>query len=196
VSEQQPDRIDGKHPIVAGLLALVGVGLAIGVVLGLVAVVGAKVLGVGSDSTASDSSKQASLYLPTPVHTTDAGEPQITLAPGGGGSKKSSESGEPADPTTSKTPEKKEISLSATSMTVGPMERFQLTGTYPQGEGAILTVQRFENGGWQDFPATGSVSGETFQIAVETSRPGTNRFRVVDTDSGLQSDEVRITVSG
>ena len=47
---------------------------------------------------------------------------------------------------------------------------------------------------WTDFPATGSVSNETFQIPVQTSMLGTNRFRVVDTDSGLESDEVRVTI--
>ena len=76
------------------------------------------------------------------------------------------------------------------------MQRFDLTGVYPTGEGAILTVQRFENGGWQDFPATGSVSGRTFQIPVETSRSGPNRFRVVDSATGLKSGEVRVTVTG
>jgi len=74
------------------------------------------------------------------------------------------------------------------------MEQFQLTGVYPQGEGAILTVQRMQDGSWVDFPATGSLSGETFQIAVQTSKSGVNRFRVVDSDSGLESDEVRVTV--
>ena len=74
------------------------------------------------------------------------------------------------------------------------MEQFNLTGVYPGGEGAILTVQRFQDGSWQDFPATGSVSGEAFQIPVQTSQPAVNRFRVVDSDSGLASNEVRVRI--
>jgi hypothetical protein len=77
---------------------------------------------------------------------------------------------------------------------VGPMQQFDLTGVYPGGEGAILGVQRFQDGQWVDFPATGSVSGGSFQIPVQTSKSGVNRFRVVDSDSDLKSDDVRVTV--
>ena len=42
---------------------------------------------------------------------------------------------------------------------------------------------------------TVSVSDETFTTYVQTSQAGPNRFRVVDTDTGLQSNEVRVTVS-
>ena len=55
-------------------------------------------------------------------------------------------------------------------------------------------MQRLQDGQWTDFPATGSVSDETFAIPVQTSELGMNRFRVVDTDSGLESAEVRITI--
>jgi hypothetical protein len=74
------------------------------------------------------------------------------------------------------------------------MEQFDLSGVYPGGEGAILTVQRFQDGGWSDFPATGSVGGGAFQIPVQTSQGGVNRFRVVDTDSHRHSNVVRVTV--
>ena len=64
------------------------------------------------------------------------------------------------------------------------MQQIDLTGTYQAGEGAILQVQRMENGAWSDFPVTMSVSGGTFATYVQTSRTGPNEFRVVDTDSG------------
>jgi hypothetical protein len=193
VPERLPERPGEEHPIVAGLVALVGVGLVVGLVLGVVAIVGTKVLGLGDGSDGSAGDGQASLYLPKPVKTTAADEPQITLGPG---EETPPESPAPSDePTKSESP-KREISLAASVTEVAPMEQFLLTGVYPKGEGAILTVQRFENGAWVDFPATGSVTGEQFQIPVQASMPGVNRFRVVDSDSGLKSAEVRVTVSG
>jgi hypothetical protein len=74
------------------------------------------------------------------------------------------------------------------------MEQIDLTGTYPTGEGAILQVQRFEDGAWEDFPVTMSVSNQTFSTYVQTSRPGENKFRVIDTDKDLFSNEVIVTV--
>ena len=77
---------------------------------------------------------------------------------------------------------------------VSPMQQIDLTGTYQAGEGAILQVQRLEDGSWSDFPVTASVSGGTFGTYVQTSRPGPNQFRVVDTDTQAVSNEVTVTV--
>lgn len=192
MAERLPDRPDERHPIVAGLVALVSVGVAVGVVLGGVVLVGTKVLGLGGDSSPGASSGQASLYLPEPVPTEDVDEPEITLGPGETASPSDSGSSEPE---VSESP-KREITLAVSATQVGSMEPFDLTGVYAQGEGAILTVQRFENGAWVDFPATGSVTGEQFQIPVQSSRVGETRFRVVDSDSGLKSDPVTVTVAG
>lgn len=186
MADKLPDRPSEEHPIIAGLVALVGVGLVVGLVIGLVVLAGTKVLGIGGDDDGSSADGQASIYLPTPSKTSEATEPETSFAPDESPS-------ESVDPSESETPER-EITLSASVTEVGPMEQFQLTGVYPQGEGAILTVQRMQDGAWVDFPATGSVSGEAFQIAVQTSKSGVNRFRVVDTDSGLESGEVRVTV--
>ena len=75
------------------------------------------------------------------------------------------------------------------------MQQIDLTGTYQSGEGAILQVQRFEDGTWSDFPVTMSVSGGTFATYVQTGRTGENKFRVVDTDADVVSNEVTVTVS-
>ena len=190
MAEKEPDRLGEGHPIVAGLVALVGVALVVGLVIGLVVLAGTKVLGLGGDDSSTASDGQATLYLPTPSKTEAATDPEITLAPGESDSASDKPSKSP-----SKSP-KPEITLTATTVQVGPMEQFQLTGVYPEGEGAILTVQRFQDGSWVDFPATGSVSGETFQIPVQTSKVGENRFRVVDSDTDLKSGEVKVTVSG
>lgn len=192
MADRMPDRPDERHPIVAGLVALVAVGVAVGVVIGAVVLVGTKVLGLGEDSSDGSSSGQATLYLPEPKPTEDLDEPEVTLGSGETESPTASESPEPKG---SESPEPS-ITLAVSATEVGSMEPFELTGVYPQGEGAILTVQRFENGSWVDFPATGSVAGEQFQIPVQSSRLGQTRFRVVDSDSGLKSDEVTITVVG
>lgn len=194
MTDRLPDRPDEQHPIVAGLVALVAVGLAVGLVLGGVAVVATKVLGLGGGSSSGADSAEASLYLPDPVPTEEAEEPEVTLGPDETGSPDGSES-ESSEPEETESAEPT-ITLAASATEVGSMEAFDLTGVYPKGEGAILTVQRFENGAWVDFPATGSVAGEQFQIPVQSSRVGETRFRVVDSDSGLKSDEVRVTVVG
>ena len=87
-----------------------------------------------------------------------------------------------------------QITLSAGQTSVAPMEQIDLTGVYPGGEGAILQVQKFSGGAWQEFPVTAVVSNETFATFVQTSFQGVNRFRVVDNDTGVASNEVKGTV--
>ena len=183
-----------EHPVAAGLIALVGVGLAVGLVIGIVALVATRMMGLGGENASAQTTSQESLYLPKPEKTTGPSGPLITLAPGESESPKAKSSqGQP-----SKSPKpakaKKEISLSASQTSVEPMDQIDLTGVYPGGEGAILQVQRFTSGSWQAFPVTVSVSDETFATYVQTSQTGINRFRVTDTDSGLTSNEVKVTI--
>lgn len=186
------DRSDEEHPVAVGLLALVGVGLAVGLFLGLAVLVATQVLGLGGGSSNGSSTSQQSLYLPLPSKTQAPSGPLITLQPGESPTVATSQ--QPPDKPTKKKPSKKQISLSASETSVAPMQQIDLTGVYPGGEGAILQVQRFTDGGWQDFPVTVSVSNETFSTYVQTSQGGVNRFRVVDTDTGLKSREVRVTI--
>ena len=181
----EPER--KQHPVIAGVVALVGVGLAIGLLAGGGALVATRVLGLGTDATASDSAGGQSMYLPLPEKTTasaPASEPTQRAA------------SEPTGPVrTTKTPESG-ISLQAGQTQVGPMQRIDLTGTYPGGEGAVLQVQRATGPGdsWVDFPVTVTVSGGTFSTYVQTGRTGPNRFRVVDTDKDEASNEVSVTI--
>ena len=187
----RPDRED--HPVVAGLVALVGVGLAVGLIAGLAALVGVQVLGIGNAGASDRATAEQSLYVPKPEPTKAESGPLVTLAPDPSGGGNGSGKPEPPKGSPTKKPDK-EISLSASQTEVSAMEQIDLTGVYPGGEGAILQVQRFTSGSWTDFPVTVSVSDETFTTYVQTSQGGVNKFRVIDTDTDLLSNEVRITV--
>ena len=95
---------------------------------------------------------------------------------------------------TSDAPPQFAISLSAAVTEVGPMEEIYLTGVYPGGEGAVVQVQRFESGKWEDFPVDASVSGETFSTYVQTAQLGVNKFRVRDTSGPDVSNEVKVKI--
>ena len=198
------DEVEGspteRHPIVSGLFALLAVGLVVGLILGGAALAATQVIGVGEDDTATDDATGgASLYLPRPERTGRPDGPLITLAPP---ASDSTEESAPAGPETEETEteaESSDISLSAGQTEVGPMEPIDLTGVYPGGEGAILQVQQFTAGKWTEFPVTTPVSDETFTTYIQTSQPGLNRFRMIDTKTGDASNEVRVrigTVSG
>ncbi|HYH35640.1 MAG TPA: hypothetical protein VD814_10855 [Nocardioides sp.] len=185
-----------EHPVLTGLLALVGVAIVVGLIAGLAALAGARVAGLDGSSTPTRErgGEDASLFLPRPQPTEGESGPLITLAPG----QQTGPSGdsEPDEPASSASKPAKTISLQVAQATVGPMENIDLTGVYPGGEGAILQVQRFEGGSWQDFPVTVSVSNGIFTTYVQTGQAGPNRFRVVDTDTGKASNEVKVTITG
>lgn len=183
---------DDGHPVLTGLIALAAVAVTVGLILGGGALAATHVLGIGGDEQASDSStQQESMFLPKPEPTQSESGPLITLAPDPQGSV----SAQPTDePTESESKPETEISLSSDQTEVSAMERIYLTGTYPGGEGAILQVQQWEGGAWGEFPVTASVSNETFTTYIQTSQQGKNRFRVIDTDTGEASNEVRVTI--
>ncbi len=173
------------RPVLTGLIALVAVAAVIGIIGGLVALVGSKMLGLDGDAAASadtSATNNASLYLPEPTITSETVEPEASTSP----------TVDPTNPSSSA--KKRSISLSAGQQSVGAMQQIDLTGTYATGEGAILQVQRFEDGAWEDFPVTMSVSNQTFSTYVQTSQAGKNKFRVIDTDKDLPSNPVVVTV--
>ncbi|SDD85363.1 hypothetical protein [Nocardioides lianchengensis] len=173
------------RPVLTGIVALVGVAVVVGLVLGGAALAATQVLGLGEDSATTQTSSAESLYLPTPSKTPDSNDPAITFAPG--------ETSSAPAPTESEEPED-EITLSLGKSEVGPMENIDLTGVYPDGEGAILQVERLAGEEWIEFPVTASVSNETFTTYVQTGQLGKNKFRMKDTDNGLVSNEVTVTV--
>ena len=178
-----------ERPVLTGLAALFGVAIVVGLILGGAVWAGAKVAGLGGSGSSSGSSAAESLYLPKPQKTDEPSGPAFTLAPG----EKKSREPEP-EASESEKPER-ELPLSAGQTEVATMERIDLTGTYPGGEGAILQVERLLDGTWNPFDVTVSVSGETFSTYVQTGQLGVNKFRVRDTDTDEVSNAVQITVS-
>ncbi|MFT4264292.1 MAG: hypothetical protein QM572_12975 [Nocardioides sp.] len=182
-----------RHPIVAGLVALASVAVVLGLLAGAFVFLATGVLGLGggSDPDAQVADDGASLYLPTPQATQSSDGPLITLS-----SVPTESSDSESSDLSTETPaqEATSISLSVGQTSVAAMERIDLTGVYTGGEGAVLQVQRFENDDWVDFPVTVGVSGEQFSTYVQTGRSGVQKWRVKDTDTGLTSNEVSVTV--
>ena len=184
-----PQQDSEGHPVIAGLLALLGVGLAVGLLVSGAALAGTSVLGLGESDGGGQASSEQTVFVPRPSPTDPATGPLITLepkpSPTGGGR-------------TSKAPEPEDaISLSAAVTEVRPGESIDLSGVYPGGEGAVLVVQRLEDDEWVDFAdgdVTTRVSNETFGTYVITSRPGLNTWRVRDQATDEVSNEVRVQI--
>jgi len=183
-------RSDEERPVVAGLLALVGVALAVGLVAAVAMVAAAHMIGLGGGHAAAVAGDAgATMVVPKPQKTQPASGPSITL-----GSNPTSSPSSTQPPPSIKKP-KKRISLQAGQTSVAPMGRIDLTGTYPGGEGAVLNVQKFSNGSWQDFYSiSATVTNGTFSTYIQTGTPGMNRFRVIDSDTKLASNEVRVRI--
>jgi hypothetical protein len=171
--------------LVVVLAVLVVVAVVIGGVMSVVALGAAKVSGI--DEVRPSASAPASLFIPEGEPTTS---PQSFPDPEGDGQPDASSSASPTAKPTKKAPK---ISLQAFPQQVSANQRINLTGVYPQAEGAQLQVQRFE-GSWVDFPVTATVRGGAYTTYIYTGRTGVNRLRVLDKASGLASRPVRVTV--
>ena len=179
---------DENRPVLAGLLALVGVAVAVGLVAALAVMAGTHMLGLTGGRAAVAGDAGATLYVPKPQKTSSPSGPTITL-----GSEPTQSGSSRPSPKIAKP--KKRISLQAGQPMVAPMARIDLTGTYPGGEGAVLNVQKFSNGSWQDFYSiSATVTNGTFSTYIQTGTPGVNRFRVTDSDTHLSSNQVRVTI--
>ncbi|WP_028659179.1 hypothetical protein [Nocardioides insulae] len=185
-----------RHPIISGLLALVGVGLVVGVLIGLVVLGATRMLGLGggdeNDGGKQAASDEASMVVPSPQPTDTPTGPLVTLPPG-----ESKDASGKAETKKQKKQEPK-IQLRSGQAKVSPMQRIDLAGTYTQGGGAILQVQRQVGGSWEDFYSVdASVQDNgSFATYIETGRPGVQRFRMKDTSNGKTSNVVQVTVTG
>jgi hypothetical protein len=180
---------DEQRPVVFGLLALVAVAVAVGLVASVAVVAGAHVLGLGGGHAAAVAGEGgATMVVPKPQKTQPASGPSITLG-------SSPTSSAPSSPPPSIKKQSSRISLQAGQTSVAPMGRIDLTGTYPGGEGAVLNVQKFSNGSWQDFYSiSATVTNGTFSTYIQTGTLGMNRFRVIDSDTHLASNQVKVQI--
>lgn len=169
------------HPIVSGLSALVAVSLVVAAVAGLGALVGSRALGLSGGETVVQGTQEADMYIPEGATTRN----RPAARPG---------SGQPAGQRARRQPKQAPIQLVASPDTVSSFEQIYLTGTYADGDGAILQVERREAGSWGPFPVTVSVSEGGFRTYIQTSRVGKNVFRVRDSDSDALSNVVTVTV--
>ncbi len=183
-----------RHPVVTGIVALVAVGLVVGLVLGGVAWAGARLAGLdGGGSTTGGSSAVVQeagdrMILPKPRETRADPDPLITLAPVPGDAK-------PAEARKSEKPEEERaITLSAGQQAVAVFGQIDLTGQYPEGDGRVLQVERYEGGTWVEFNATVAVTEGTFSTAVQSGQSGPNRLRMVDSSGGAASNPVTVRV--
>ncbi len=177
-----------EHPIVQGLVAMGVVGAVIALVIGGMAFAGARVLGLNGEAaiTSDDSGAGATMYLPKPERT-DKGNgpgPLVSVEPLPG----DSSSGSAEEPDTS-------ITLEASPTQTVSMGRVDLTGTYRNGEGATLAVQKLQGSTWSDFAGIrATVTDGQFQTYIQTGTAGPNKFRMYDPASGEASNVVTITI--
>lgn len=185
------ERQHPEHPVTSGLTALVAVGLAVGLFLGIVAFVGIKVLGIGGGTDDGRSAPQASLFLPTPSDATSNVGPTVSLAPDAPSDGYSTLPEDTSGPSTTLAPSG--LTLSTPQATVGPGQRIELTGTGPEGH--VLAVQRLENGQWVGFAGVQAhVRAGVFQTWVQTSMAGAQQWRMGDPTTGEVSNPVTVTV--
>lgn len=86
------------------------------------------------------------------------------------------------------------LQLSASPLTVSPMGRINLTGSWAGQDNVSLAVQRLEGGAWTDFGVQVPVRIGTFETYVMTGRTGANQFRVFDPSTQTASNPVTVTV--
>lgn len=185
---------DDDRPVVTGLIALVGVGLVVGLLVAGAALAATQVLGLGDDggSGATSASARESMVLPTPTPTEEPTGPLVTLAPD---PEQSATAGlAPSTPSEAPTPSAA-ITLTASTTQARPGQPITLSGSYPAGEGATLAVERFVGGTWTSFvDVTTRVTGGTFSTFIRTSQTGESTFRVRDLATDVASNEVKFTV--
>ena len=183
------------NPVASGLIALVAVAVVVGLLAGIGALAGTRLLGIGDSNGSSGGGPQGgqSLYLPDPVRTSDNGGPLVTLVPS-----PSVTTSEPNDyytetPVETETAQESAISLSVGSSSVADNEELMLSGTYAGGEGAVLDIfYNVNKGGWEEFPLDTNVSGGIFQTYVQTYKTGAIQWRVKDSSTGKVSNVVTV----
>ncbi|MEP6814279.1 MAG: hypothetical protein ABI873_01870 [Marmoricola sp.] len=177
-----------RRHLIEAVLKVIAVAVAVGLVIALGAFVMVKSLGFSDNTPPAHSSLPNGSASPSALPTVALGSPSATETSGTAGS---------STPSPTNKPKKKPaIQMSATPISVQPMERINITGTWRAHDNVALQVQRKENGAWTDFAGVqAQVQVGTFTTYVMTSRAGANRFRVRDPASGKVSNAVAVTVN-
>jgi hypothetical protein len=186
MSNQQPDEDEARREQVRS--ALTKAALALGGLVAFIAIATYLVVNVLGLNDDSGSLTRAPVDIPTPLPTTALADPTPSSTPTDEG-----------DPTESLYPSPSisdgKLTLSASPVMVAPMERINLSGSYPGKDGITLQIQRLENGGtWSQFPASITVKDGAFATYILTGRQGDNQFRVFDPIAQTSSAPVTITI--
>lgn len=177
----EDERRARQQQITAVVLKIVGVAVSIGLVIGIGAWLVVKGLGLSTSGSSGDNGgvSQPLAPLPTTALPVPSETPTSTASPG---------------TETPTAPPAGGLLLSASPLLVQPMERINLTGTWPGHDNQSLVVQRYEGGQWSDFGVQVQVDVGTFATYVMTGRPGDQKFRVFDPTTQTASNEVTVTV--
>jgi hypothetical protein len=179
-----------KRALLAALSAMAGVALLVGLAVGGVILSIVKLAGVGGDAGASEQAPDSLVipeYSPTEPAEEDLGLPSVTPT-------SPSPSPSPSASRTKRPQVRQPIMLRVSPSRVATGQRIDLRGSYPDGAGSVLQVQRKEGGAWVDFPVSFSVGTDSFTTYITTSRTGKALLRVVDKAADKASNPVSVVV--
>lgn len=188
MDDDQDDYAEDERPdqVRSALLKALAVVASIGVLIALGTTVMVQALGLDdAESPGPVGAPGTATGPPAPLPTTALPVP---------GQSESTPTEQPTDLVSPSAPKSGVIQLSGSPVLARPMERVNLTGSYPGHDNVGLSVQRWEAGGWSDFGVSTTVRAGTFQTYVMTGRPGENRFRMYDREADNGSNPVVITV--
>lgn len=166
----------------SALLKGVGVIVAIAVVIALGTTLLVHALGLNSDSSDSPVGS-ATTVAPSPLPSSALPQPSDSSSPSPDVAISPTAAANGAD-----------IELQVSPVIASPMERINLTGTYPRADNVSLQVQRFSDGAWTDFDAKTTVHVGTFATYIMTGRVGENRLRVYDAAAKKGSNVILVTI--
>lgn len=193
-----------ERPVAAGVRALVLVAVVGGIVAAAAIAVVVKTSSLANDRAAFDSGMtlQMPSFSPEPNQLQPVVLPVVKTTASATPTDSFTDSAVP-DPSFSSQPLPSDqsgvfpINLQSGERNVTIL--LDLSGTYPQGEGAVLQVQRFVKGAWVDFAPPGQtgqfvVGGGLFSGAIAPTGKGAQQFRVRNISNSDVSNSVAVNV--
>lgn len=192
------------RPVAAGVRALVLVAVVGGIVAAVCLAVVVRTSNIASDRAAFDSG----MKLVMPSFTSEPNQIQPVVLP----TLSQTPAPEPTDAfTDSSSPDASYSAVPLPSAQTGAFPinlqsgelnvtiLLDLSGTYPQGEGAVLQIQQFVNGAWADFRPPGQsgqlvVGGGLFSGSITPTGKGQELFRVRNISNADVSNSVSVIV--